>query len=186
MQNLFIVKCKIEIVNPGTWFISDFESLFTAAFVHQLVRLYDSKKKKLKLFDFCFSVYSVEDFFSMEGSLNQKSARKRKLCLSDEEDGDIGKVYKFKILLSNGMSVELTLQDPDPEMPLGDFVSLVKDKYLVARKGSQSVKKKRDINWKSGKLFLQDVNDVKIKHTVKFKNYKPHKCHILRLHVSIT
>ncbi|KAF7830720.1 structural maintenance of chromosomes flexible hinge domain-containing protein GMI1 [Senna tora] len=106
--------------------------------------------------------------------------KKRKLYVSDDED-DIGKVYRFKILLPNGTGVELRLQDPDSEMPLGDFIGLVKEKYLVARKSSESEKKKMDINWKGGGLFLQDVNDAKIRNMVQFKNYKPNKCHMLWL-----
>lgn len=122
----------------------------------------------------------------MDGTPINKNLKKRKLVLIDDEDDDsIEKARRFKILLPNGTSVELTSRDPDPEMPFGDFISLVEDKYLKAQKHSDSTKKKRDINWNSGDLFLQDADDVKIRNVVKLKNYKPHKCHILRLHVSI-
>ncbi|XP_028806664.1 structural maintenance of chromosomes flexible hinge domain-containing protein GMI1 [Neltuma alba] len=119
----------------------------------------------------------------MEGSSNYRISRKRKVCISDD-DGDndiIAKVYRFKILLPNRTSIELNLRNPDPEMPLRDFISLVKDKYLVARKRSPLVTKKRDINWSVGNLFLLDANDAKVKDPVRFKNYDPHKCHFLRL-----
>lgn len=121
----------------------------------------------------------------MADSLGHRSHLKRKLFLVDDDEDeydDIVPMYRFKILIPNGTSVELKLRNPNPEMPLRDFIGLVKEKYLVTRKSSQ----RRDINWSgSSTLFLQDVNDVKIRNIVRFKNYKPHKCHILRLHVSI-
>ena len=113
--------------------------------------------------------------------MDYKSSKKRKL---EEDNDDTGKVYKFKILLPNGTSVELTLRDPDPEMQFGDFIGLVRDKYFEARTHFESLSQKRSINWKGDSLFLQDANDKKIRYTLKFKNYKTHKCHILRLNVS--
>ncbi|XP_004498513.1 structural maintenance of chromosomes flexible hinge domain-containing protein GMI1 [Cicer arietinum] len=117
--------------------------------------------------------------------INNSNPRKRKLVLSDDEDHDndsgIGKVLRFKILLPNGTSVELTLQSSENEMPFGDFISLVRDQYLEVRKKCQSVKKKREINWKDGGLFLEDAFDAKIRNVIQFKNYMPNKCHILRL-----
>ncbi|KAK7293086.1 hypothetical protein RJT34_15947 [Clitoria ternatea] len=120
----------------------------------------------------------------MEGTCN--NPRKRKLMLSyDEDDDDMGEVCRFKILLPNGTSVELTLCNPEPEMPFGDFMKLVKDKYLDSQRTSMKLKKKkkkRDINWNGGSLFLQDANDTEIRNVIKLKNFKPNKCHILRLH----
>ncbi|XP_027332090.1 structural maintenance of chromosomes flexible hinge domain-containing protein GMI1 [Abrus precatorius] len=118
----------------------------------------------------------------MEGALASKNSRKRKMVQSDDEDDGVGKVCRFKILLPNGMSVELTLRDPEPEMLFGDFMNLVKEKYLEARKHHESMKKRRDINWKGGALFLRDANDAKIRNVIKLKNFKPNKCHTLRFH----
>ncbi|KAK4277570.1 hypothetical protein QN277_015548 [Acacia crassicarpa] len=119
----------------------------------------------------------------MEGSLCYKSSRKRRVCISDDEDNNdvIGKVYRFRILLPNKTSIALSLRDPDPEMSLEDFINLVKVRYLVARKRSPLETNKRDINWSGGNLFLLDVNDARIRDPVRFQNYDPHKCHFLRL-----
>ncbi|KAL2318144.1 hypothetical protein Fmac_032020 [Flemingia macrophylla] len=116
----------------------------------------------------------------MEGD----NPKKRKMVLSNHDYHDFGKVLRFKILLPNGTSVELTLRNPDPEMPLGNFVSLVRDKYFEARRRRRydSTSKIRDINWKGGSLFIQDANDTKLRNVIKLKNFKPDKCHILRLH----
>ncbi|KAG4943188.1 hypothetical protein JHK84_047266 [Glycine max] len=108
------------------------------------------------------------------------NSRKRRLVLSDDDDSE--KVFTFKILLPNGTSVELTLRDPEAEMPLGNFVRLVKEKYSEARKHCESMKNTRDINWKGGSISLQDANDKKIRNVLNLKNYKPNKYHILRLH----
>ncbi|VVA11274.1 PREDICTED: DEFECTIVE IN MERISTEM [Prunus dulcis] len=42
-------------------------------------------------------------------------------------------------------------------------------------------KRKRDRDGK-GCLFLEDANDRKIRGEMNFKNFKPHECHILKLH----
>ncbi|XP_020206099.1 structural maintenance of chromosomes flexible hinge domain-containing protein GMI1 isoform X2 [Cajanus cajan] len=117
----------------------------------------------------------------MEG----ENPRKRRMVQSeDDDDCDFGKVLRFKILLPNGTSVELALPDPEPEMPLWNFVGLVKDKYFEARRRRhfESTNKLRDVNWKEGSLFIQDANDTKIRNVIKLKSFKPNKCHILRLH----
>ncbi|KAI4307104.1 hypothetical protein L6164_030326 [Bauhinia variegata] len=128
----------------------------------------------------------------MEERKNPK--RRIHMVISDDEDydggkvkkvvrdDDIGKKHNFKILLPNGTSIELTLQDPGLEMPFGDFIRLVKEKYNATKKHSDSVKQKRDINWNGDCMFLQDANDTKIRSTVNFKMFKPLRCHILRLH----
>ncbi|KAJ7965338.1 Protein defective in meristem silencing 3 [Quillaja saponaria] len=119
----------------------------------------------------------------MERELVRKKPNKRKLVERYyDDDDDMDKVYRFRILLPNGTSVKLTLPDPDPEMSFGDFIELVKDEYFLALKQSESMKQKRTINWKDGSLCLVDANDIKIRDTVKFKKFHHHKCHILRLH----
>ncbi|KAE9604890.1 hypothetical protein Lalb_Chr10g0091351 [Lupinus albus] len=113
----------------------------------------------------------------------QVNIKKRKKMVSlsdDEENDDVEKGRRFKILLPNGTSVELTTLEPDPEMLFTDFITLVKGKYLKEQKylGSSN---KGSINWKSTSLYLQDSDDVKIRNVVKLNKYKPYKCHILRL-----
>ena len=94
-------------------------------------------------------------------------------------------VYKFKILLPNGMAVIVILPDPKPEMWVQDFIGLVKREYTLAQRGSSpSMKKKRILNWESGSWSVEDENGKSMRQRLKFKAFEPHKCHILRLHVS--
>ncbi|OIW07390.1 hypothetical protein TanjilG_10225 [Lupinus angustifolius] len=112
----------------------------------------------------------------------QVNIKKRKIVsLSHDVDDDVEKGRRFKILLPNGTSVELTTWDPDPEMFFAEFITLVKGKYLKEQKHLGSTNK-GSINWKSNSLYLQDSDDVKIRDVVKLNKYKPHKCHILRLY----
>ena len=110
------------------------------------------------------------------------NARKRQVV----DDDIIDLVYRFKVLLPNGTSIGLTVRDPDPEMSFEDFIGLVKDEYFLARKQYESMRQKRHVNWKGGRFYAEDVNGVKIRNTIKFENFKPHKCHILLLHVSMS
>ncbi|KAK7272945.1 hypothetical protein RIF29_13990 [Crotalaria pallida] len=134
-------------------------------------------------FNCIFGLRKRFQLWTMEkaAAVNRSNSKKRKLILSDGEDDDVGKGRRFKILLPNGTSVGLTTWDPEPEIPFADFISLVKGKYLKAQKDLDSAKKEKEINWKSGGLYLEDADDVKIRDVVKLKKYKPHKCHILSL-----
>ena len=109
---------------------------------------------------------------------------KRKLVLDDEDD-DSNKVYRFKVLLPNGTSVGLTLKDKEPEISFQGFIGLIRDEYDVVRRQSESVKRKRMINWKSESLYIEGAHDGKPKSRLNLRHYHPHKCHILRLHVSL-
>ncbi|CAK7324185.1 unnamed protein product [Dovyalis caffra] len=118
-----------------------------------------------------------------------KPSRKRQLELVpyDRVAGvsETGVIYKFKILLPNGMTVMLRLTDPKPDMWVRDFINIVKKEYVLAERDSQpSMKKKRALNWESESWFVEDAYGNLIKPRFKFKAFKPHKCHILRLHVS--
>lgn len=120
------------------------------------------------------------------GGYRRAMAKKRQLVeLYDEED-DIDMVYRFKLLLPNGTSIGLTVRDPLPKMLFEDFIGLVKNEYFRACKLNKSIKEKRRIDWQGGRFYLEDVNGVKIRDSIKFKNFKPHNCHILQLHVSIS
>lgn len=110
------------------------------------------------------------------------NARKRQVV----DDDDIDLVYRFKVLLPNGTSIGLTVRDPNPEISFEDFIGLVKDEYFLARKQYESMRQKRHVNWKGGRFYAEDVNGIKIRNTIKFENFKPHKCHILLLHVSMS
>ncbi|CAI8605727.1 unnamed protein product [Vicia faba] len=118
----------------------------------------------------------------MERALVCTNPKKRKLVISDD-DGDIGirRVSRFKVLLPNGTSVELTVRSAENEMHVGDFVGLVREKYLELKRKCEWMKKKRDINWKGSGLYIEDADNNKITNVIDFKNFMPRKCHILRL-----
>ncbi|KAJ6309575.1 hypothetical protein OIU77_015143 [Salix suchowensis] len=125
--------------------------------------------------------------------MDVKPGRKRRLELVPHDGGGGGGgggeggegvvVYKFKILLPNGMAVIVILPDPKPEMWVQDFIGLVKREYTLAQRGSSpSMKKKRTLNWESGSWSVEDENGKSMRQRLKFKAFEPHKCHILRLH----
>lgn len=119
----------------------------------------------------------------MEEETSRRNGKKRQL-VEISGDGSADEVYRFKILLPNGTSVGLNVRVPD--MPFEDFITLVKEEYFRVPQYSESMKRKRQLNWKVGSLILQDTDDVKLERSVlNFRSLKPHKCHILRLHVSI-
>ncbi|KAF5731259.1 hypothetical protein HS088_TW19G00865 [Tripterygium wilfordii] len=103
--------------------------------------------------------------------------KKRQLVVADDA---ISKSYRFKILLPNGTSIGLAIHDPIDEMPIADFLGLVKDEY---HRLSTLKKQRRPINWRDGCIFLEDANDNKIRNMIKFTNFTPHKSHILRLYL---
>ncbi|KAI5408861.1 hypothetical protein KIW84_054622 [Lathyrus oleraceus] len=120
----------------------------------------------------------------MERALVVANPKKRKLMISDDDDDDFGirrREFRFKVLLPNGTSVELTVWSVETEMHFEDFVGLVREKYLELRKKCEWMKKKRDINWKGSGLYLEDAGDNKIRNVIELKNFMPRKCHILRL-----
>ncbi|XP_062120131.1 structural maintenance of chromosomes flexible hinge domain-containing protein GMI1-like isoform X2 [Humulus lupulus] len=115
-------------------------------------------------------------------TLYQKGKKRMLSEINDGGSNSIVKIYRFKILLPNGTTIGLNLRECGPKMPLDEFVSLVKDEYSRVVQRSKSMQCKRRINWNAGSLFLQDANDAKMTSIVDFKNFKPHKCHILILH----
>ncbi|CAK8570173.1 unnamed protein product [Lathyrus sativus] len=120
----------------------------------------------------------------MERAMVVTNPKKRKIVSSDDDDNDIGiqrREFRFKVLLPNGTSVELKVWSAENEMHVGDFVGLVREKYLESLKKCEWMKKKRDINWKGSGLYLEDAADNKIRNVIELKNFMPRKCHILRL-----
>lgn len=107
---------------------------------------------------------------------------KRSLILDDDEDEDI--FYSFKVLLPNGTSVKLTVNNPDPEMSMQNFVNLVKKEYDNARKDCVLLSKRTKVDWNSGGKFYLESNGDKMKGIVRFAAFKPNLCHIIRLDVS--
>ncbi|EOY23564.1 Gamma-irradiation and mitomycin c induced 1, putative isoform 1 [Theobroma cacao] len=122
-------------------------------------------------------------FNAMEDKFHRR-ASKRPLVLEDEDDADgSNEVYRFKVLLPNGTSVDLSLKNQKPEISFEDFIDLIRVEYdYIVRSQRQSVKRKRIINWNSEKLYLEGDMGGKIMSRIKLRHFKPLKCHILRLH----
>ena len=91
--------------------------------------------------------------------------------------------YKFKVMLPNGVAVDLRLTPPADEIQLDCFIKLVQKKYIRTLEQLR-LEPERDVHWIGRNLYLQDANDKKIRQTIVFSNFKSHKCHILRLYVS--
>ncbi|THG10129.1 hypothetical protein TEA_027994 [Camellia sinensis var. sinensis] len=106
------------------------------------------------------------------------------VTINDDDDGGGGqRLYKFRLLLPNGMSLGLKIRDPQMEMSIEEFVELVKEEYFRAvRSQTNPQKPKRRINWKSNDLHFVDVFDNVMARKISFKNFMPHKYHILTLH----
>ncbi|XP_059434267.1 structural maintenance of chromosomes flexible hinge domain-containing protein GMI1 [Corylus avellana] len=120
----------------------------------------------------------------MEPNMGRQKAKamKRRLVELYDDDNEIGRVYRFKVLLPNGTSIGLTVTDPGREMPFRNFIGLVKDEYYRARKQYEPIKQKKHIDWNSDRIYLEDGNSREMRGMIKFDNFNPHKCHILQLH----
>ncbi|XP_039057673.1 structural maintenance of chromosomes flexible hinge domain-containing protein GMI1-like [Hibiscus syriacus] len=106
---------------------------------------------------------------------------KRRLAF-DDEDSDVA-LQRFKVLLPNGTSVGLTLKDDlENEISFQGFIDLIRDAYDVEKRQSGSFKRKKMINWRSERLYLEDINGLKISRRIDLRRFKHHKCHILKLH----
>ncbi|KAI9157790.1 hypothetical protein LWI28_028154 [Acer negundo] len=124
---------------------------------------------------------TVADLVVMEQPNSYSKSKKRAL----EEDDTVGNVdrdYRFKILLPNGICVGLVMRSPKPRMLFEDFLRLVKDEYDLTLRKSKSMKPTRRIQWNSGRVYVEDANDNKIRNIMDFEKFKPYKCHMLRLY----
>lgn len=107
---------------------------------------------------------------------------RRALILDEDDEDDV--VYSFKVLLPNSTSVPLTVTNPEPEMPMGSFVDLVKEEYEKARKSCLLMTKRTRIDWNLGGKFHLESDGERMKGMVRFAAFKPYLCHIIRLDVS--
>ncbi|KAK1571160.1 hypothetical protein Q3G72_012800 [Acer saccharum] len=126
-------------------------------------------------------VRQVADLVVMEQPNSYSKSKKRAL----EEDDTVGNVerdYRFKILLPNGICVGLVMRSPKPRMLFEDFLRLVKDEYDLTLRKFKSMKPTRPIQWNSGRAYVEDANDNKIRNIMDFEKFKPYKCHMLRLY----
>ncbi|KAJ8536892.1 hypothetical protein K7X08_035293 [Anisodus acutangulus] len=123
-----------------------------------------------------------EDFSSETPRKKQARVLRIQLNSDDDEVGNEEKVYYFRVLLPNGITLELQVPGPVPsEMPVQDFVILVRREYNNLERRTKSTKPKRQINWTSKNLHFVDTFENKITHMFDFKNFNPNKSHMLRL-----
>ncbi|KAJ9680038.1 hypothetical protein PVL29_021800 [Vitis rotundifolia] len=119
----------------------------------------------------------------MEEEVPSQRGKKRSIVEISGDNG-LGAIYKFKILLPNGTSLGLTLHEHKLSnllMPLQEFIGLVRTEYFRTHRQLELPGARQKIMWKSKDIFLVDASENRMKHTVNFRNFEPHKCHILQL-----
>ncbi|KAL2540263.1 gamma-irradiation and mitomycin c induced 1 [Abeliophyllum distichum] len=121
----------------------------------------------------------------IEDSSIERARKKPYECIEikDEDDGlGVEKIYKFRVLMPNGATVGVKVRALYSQMPLQEFVDVVKKMYVSFVRQTMSQKPRRKINWASQELHFTDVYEKTIRNIVNFKNFKPNEWHILRLH----
>ncbi|KAK4734712.1 hypothetical protein R3W88_008973 [Solanum pinnatisectum] len=122
------------------------------------------------------------DDFSAETPRKKPSRVLRIQVDSDEEVGTSeGKVFCFRVLLPNGITLELQVPGSPSEMPVEDFVILVTREYQNLGRRTESPKPKRQINWTSKDLHFVDAFENRITKMLDFRKFKSNKSHMLRL-----
>lgn len=139
----------------------------------------EAKKQELRL--------SKRPYSSELESNKRPNKRPLTQCVKIEDGNGVGaeKIFKFRVLCPNGMSLGLKIRDPGLECSIDEFVELVKGEYFRALRQKESEKPKRRIDWKCEDLHFVDAFDNVMRRLISFKNFKPNKYHILRLHVSL-
>ncbi|PHT87513.1 hypothetical protein T459_09619 [Capsicum annuum] len=123
--------------------------------------------------------------FSAETPRKRPSRVLRIQLDSDEEEvGDnVEKIFHFRVLLPNGITLELQVPGPPNNMPVQDFVILLRREYQnYERRTESSPKPKREISWTSKNLHFVDAFENKITKMFNFRKLKPNESHMLRLH----
>ena len=111
---------------------------------------------------------------------------KKRLIADISGHNELG-VYKFKILLPNSTTVGLTLHEhtlSNLQMSVQEFIGLVRTEYFRNHLQIESPDKRQKIMWKSKDLYIEDISEKRMYHSIDLRNFQPHKCHILQLNVS--
>ncbi|XP_022890366.1 uncharacterized protein LOC111405633 isoform X2 [Olea europaea var. sylvestris] len=118
-----------------------------------------------------------------EDSSSERARKKPNECIKNEDD-DLGvdKIYKFRVLMPNGVTLGVKVRALFSHMPLDKFVDVVKNVYTKFVRQTMSQKPRRKINWTSSEFHFTDAYDKTIRNIVNFKNFKPNEWHIIRLH----
>jgi hypothetical protein len=103
------------------------------------------------------------------------------VCYSDGIEEDTPRVYRFQVLLPNGVSTSLTLHNPGEEMLVCDLLLSVKRELSNASVGGGRM---QEIQWDDN-IFLTDLLDEKITGKIKLSDFDTKSTNILRLHVSV-
>lgn len=94
--------------------------------------------------------------------------------------------FKFRVLLPNSTTIELKMSElPDENIPMENFMELVKREYDRGVKQRKSPKSDRIINWENKELYFTDEQSKEIRSKVKFCDFMHNKWHFLWLHVRI-
>lgn len=96
------------------------------------------------------------------------------------EEDDSARVYRFQVLLPNGVSTNFTLHDPGEEISVSSLLGRVERELSNAPVGADTYRK---IHW-NGNICLMDLLDKKITDKIKLSNFDTKSINILRLHVS--
>ncbi|XP_074380621.1 structural maintenance of chromosomes flexible hinge domain-containing protein GMI1-like isoform X2 [Apium graveolens] len=92
----------------------------------------------------------------------------------------VEKVYKFRVLLPNGLCLSMRVVDPPGnQMPVVILADMVKDEYN-RMKGSEKVRK-RSIDWDSPDLCFFDIFENRIKGLIDLESFETDKVYTLRL-----
>lgn len=101
--------------------------------------------------------------------MSQRAKRKRTVSVTEDAEAvftrrkkepereNVEKKFAFRVLLPNGSHLTLTLEDPDEEMSVGNFIRAVARKY----ENGENDKGSRHIQW--AKAYLEDTLGNKIK-----------------------
>ncbi|KAI3883467.1 hypothetical protein MKX03_025923 [Papaver bracteatum] len=115
--------------------------------------------------------------------LNRCVAKKRRYAeISNEKNQEEIKVYNFKVLLPNGTSVGLRLEQPGDQMHINEFLELVRAEHKRTFKDFDSSKSRRKIFWNSESVYLENATGCKIRYKILFCQFLPKICHLLLLH----
>ncbi|XP_026437890.1 structural maintenance of chromosomes flexible hinge domain-containing protein GMI1-like [Papaver somniferum] len=117
---------------------------------------------------------------------SNSSGRKRRYEEVEDGEEEVRKVYKFRVLLPNGLSVGLTLEQLNDQMTVEKFLEHVRIEYVrnLTDSRDETVKKKskRKIDWMYERLYLQDVvDDYKWRDRIFFGRYEQKQWILLRL-----
>lgn len=101
-------------------------------------------------------------------------------CIKDDGSRKT-KMFRFRVLLPNGTSVELKMSELRKEMPIEEFIDAVRKEYVLVINQKRSPK--RNINWDYQDLYFTDVNDNKIRIKFDLCEFSSSNWHLLWLHV---